>query len=114
MLDAVNSGLDVILEIDVQGALHVKSKYSDCVLIFLIPPSRAELAMRLKNRATDSNGEIEHRLQWAEREIKEVRKYDYLVINDDLTAATQKVCAIITAERCRAGLFDIDLLLQSY
>lgn len=114
VIDAVNRGLDVILEIDVQGALNVKSKYPHCVLIFLIPPSRAELEMRLTNRGTDSAGEIEHRLQWAEKEIKEVHKYDYLVINDDLVAATKRVCAIITAERCRPRVFDIDSLLQKY
>ncbi len=114
VVDAVNLGVDVILEIDVQGALQVKSKYADSVLIFLIPPSRAELARRLKNRGTDSSGDVEHRLQWAEREIKEIRKYDYLVINDDLVDAVQRVCAIITAERCRPRLFDIDLFLQNY
>lgn len=114
VMEAIDGGLDVILEIDVQGALHVKSKYPNCVLIFLIPPSRAELAKRLKNRGTDSDSAIEYRLQWAESEIKKVREYDYLVVNDDLAAATRKVSAIIIAERCRPGLFDIDLLLQKY
>ncbi len=114
VVDAVNRGVDVILEIDVQGALHVKSKYPDGVLIFLIPPSRAELARRLKNRGTDNSGDIEHRLQSAEREIKEIRKYDYLVINDDLGDAVKRICAIIIAERCRPRLFDMELFLQCY
>jgi guanylate kinase len=114
VLDALNQGMDVVLEIDVQGALQVKSKYPDGVLIFLIPPSRAELAERLKNRGTDSSEAIEERLKWAEKEIKEIVKYDYLVINEDLTDAVQRVCAIITAERCRPRLFEMDLLLQNY
>jgi len=114
VLDALNQGVDVILEIDVQGALKIKNKYPDGVLIFLLPPSRSELASRLKNRGTDSNVAIEQRLQWADKEIKEISKYDYLVINDDLVEAVQRVSAIITAERCRPKLFDLDLFLQNY
>jgi len=114
VLDALNQGVDVILEIDVQGALKIKNKYPDGVLIFLLPPSRSELANRLKNRGTDSNVAIEQRLQWADKEIKEISKYDYLVINDDLVDAVQRVSAIITAERCRPRLFDIDWFLHNY
>lgn len=114
VIEAINSGKDVVLEIDVQGALQVKSKHTDCILIFLIPPSRTELEMRLRKRGTDSTEEIEHRLKWAIKEIKEVRKYDYLVINDDIASAVEKVCAIITAERNRPALIEIEALLELY
>jgi len=114
VIEALNAGKDVILEIDVQGALQVKSKFPGCVLIFLIPPTRAELEKRLRNRGTDSAEEIERRLRWAEKEINEVSKYDYLVINDDLESAIRKVCTIITAERCRPALLDVEMLLQRY
>ncbi|WP_161820896.1 guanylate kinase [Sporotomaculum syntrophicum] len=114
VLEALSRGVDVVLEIDVQGALHVKSRYPDSVLVFLLPPSRAELARRLKNRGTDSSVDIEQRMQWAEKEIKEIPRYDYLLINDDLAETVQRLCAIVIAERCRPRLFDIDLLLHNY
>lgn len=112
--EAINRGKDVILEIDVQGALHVKSKFPDCVMIFLLPPSSTELELRLKNRGTDSPEEIKKRLQWAEQEIKEFEKYDYLVINDEVCNAVQKVCAIINAERCRPTRLDVELIMKRY
>lgn len=112
--EAINQGKDVVLEIDVQGALQVKTMFPGSVLIFLIPPSRAELERRLKNRGTESAEAIEQRLNWVEKEIKQAGKYDYLVVNDEVTAAVRKISAIITAERCRPGLLDIDSFLQQY
>ena len=114
VLNAVNRGNDVILEIDVQGAFQVRKKFPTCVLIFLIPPSRSALEERLKNRATDSDEEIERRLKWAESEIQQVKFYDYLVINDEVEKAAHKVVNIINAERCRPALLDIDSLMQKY
>lgn len=109
----LSGGRDVILEIDVQGGLQIKNKYPQCVLIFLIPPSRSQLATRLKQRGTDSAGDIERRLSWAERELKEVHKYDYLVINDQVEAAARKINAIVTAERCRPALMDVESFLKT-
>ena len=114
VLNAVNRGKDVILEIDVQGAFQVRKKFPTCVLIFLIPPSRSALEERLKNRATDSDEEIERRLKWAESEIQQVEYYDYLVINDEVEKAAHKVVNIINAERCRPALLDIKSLMQKY
>jgi guanylate kinase len=114
VLEALHGGLDVLLEIDVQGGLRVKDKYPSCVLIFLMPPSRAELARRLKNRCTDSDNVIIRRLHWAEGEIEKVSAYDYVVLNDDLAVAIGQVSAIIRAERCRSGSFDMDLFWQQY
>lgn len=112
--EAINEGKDVILEIDVQGALQVKTMFPGSVLIFLIPPSRVELERRLKSRGTESAEAIEQRLNWVEREIKQAGKYDYLVINDEVAAAVRKISAIITAERCRPELMDINTFIQQY
>ncbi len=112
--EAISRGKDVILEIDVQGAAKVKNNYPGCVLIFIIPPSRHELEQRLTGRATDSADEIRRRLAWAEREIKELPKYDYLVINDEVAAAASKVRSIIIAERCRPALLDINDFITRY
>lgn len=114
VLEALGRGMDVILEIDVQGALHVKSRYPDSVLVFLLPPSRTELVRRLKNRGTDSGVDIEQRLLWTEKEIKEIPRYDYLLINDDLTETVQRLCSIVIAERCRPRLFELDLFLRNF
>jgi len=114
VLNAVQQGRDVILEIDVQGAFQVRKKFPACVLIFLIPPSRSALEERLRNRATDSDEEIERRLKWAENEIQKVEFYDYLVINDEVANAARKVVNIINAERCRPARLDIESLMQKY
>ena len=114
VMTALETGRDVMLEIDVQGAFQVRNKYPGCVLIFLIPPSRAVLEHRLKNRGTDSDDDIERRLRWAEKEIGEVMNYDYLVINGEVEKATRDVYAVIKAERCRPALLDIESLLHKY
>jgi guanylate kinase len=78
------------------------------VYIFLLPPSREVLAARLKSRATDAPEEIDTRLKWSEREISMAKRYDYLVINDDVHRAVDTVKAIITAERCRPYLYNLE------
>lgn len=112
--EALHRGQDVVLEIDVQGALEVKRNYPDSVLIFLMPPSRGELEKRLLLRGTETPEAIKQRLDWLEKEIVQVIKYDYLVINNQVTDAAQKVVAIITAEGCRPKLLDLDTFLQQY
>ena len=92
----------LIFDLDVQGAAAIKSAYPhNAVLIFLLPPSREELKQRLLRRGTDAPEEIEQRLKNAEKEVKRIPEYDYLVINDDLQKCIDKVDAIITAELCR-------------
>jgi len=98
-------GRDVILEIDVQGALQVKEKAPEAVLIFICPPSVAELERRLRRRGTDSEEQIVNRLEWARTELEAVPKYDYVVVNDHLEAAVAKIKAIIVAEKCRPIYF---------
>ncbi len=92
----LNEGKTVILEIDVQGGLQVKAAYPDAVMIFILPPSMAELERRIRSRGRDSDETIKTRLAKAEREIETGKSdYAYLVVNDDLDAAVAQVMEII-------------------
>jgi guanylate kinase len=94
-------GLDLVLEIDVQGAEQVKQKLPESVAIFILPPSREELERRLRNRGQDSGEEISRRLAKARDEIAAFRKYyDYCVVNDDVERAGREAQAILMALRC--------------
>ena len=94
-------GLDLVLEIDVQGAAQVKEKLSESVAIFILPPSRAELEHRLRSRGQDSDEEIARRLARARAEIEAFGKYyDFCVMNQDVEQAGREVEAILTAVRC--------------
>ena len=97
----LNEGLNVILDIEVQGARQVREKMKEAVLIFIVPPSLEELRRRLVNRGTDAADMIEARLQRASEELKEADLYDYLIINDDLETAAREFTSILTAEHCR-------------
>ena len=102
-LDAkITLGYFPLLDVDVQGALQLKKKYPDGVYIFLIPPTLRELSRRLRERHTDSPEEIRRRLMAAKRELGVAQKYDYVVLNDDLDAAVERVKTILEAERWRA------------
>lgn len=97
-LDQLAGGRDVLLEIDVQGALQVRYHYPEALLIFVLPPDEAALHRRLTDRARDDELEILHRFRAAKREIhmaKGGRMFDYMVINDDLDAAVQEIVKII-------------------
>jgi guanylate kinase len=94
-------GLDLVLEIDVQGAEQVKQKLPESVAIFILPPSREELERRLRDRGQDSGEEISRRLAKARDEIAAFRKYyDYCVVNDDVERAGREAQAILMALRC--------------
>lgn len=97
----IEKGQDVLLEIDVQGALQVKEKMPEAVLIFVAPPSIQELAIRLNSRAQDSPASISSRLAACENELKHIDYYEYLLINDDIKDSLAKLECIIFAERCR-------------
>jgi guanylate kinase len=94
---------DLVLEIDVQGALQVKQKLPGAVAIFVLPPSRAELERRVRARGQDSDDEIKRRLERARQEMLSYSSYDFAVINDDLERATQEVQAIALGSRCRVA-----------
>ena len=104
-LDKVNEQLDngneVFLEIEVEGAMQVKKKVPDCVLIFIVPPSREALYDRLKSRGTESEEIIQKRIEKANREFKVAKYYDYIVVNDEVNNAADRIMAIIRAEHAR-------------
>ena len=94
-------GLNVMLDIDPQGAREVMRQKPDCVSIFILPPSYATLRLRLHTRNTEDPVEIERRLNNARGEIEQMHLYHYVVVNDDLDAACAQVAAIIAAEKQR-------------
>ena len=99
----LSDGMDVILDIEVQGARQVNEKMPDAVKVFIIPPSMDELKHRLESRGTDTARAIEARLIRARQEYKEADFYDYIIVNDDADKAAGELSAIMTAERCRAA-----------
>ncbi|MBS1839514.1 MAG: guanylate kinase [Acidobacteria bacterium] len=110
-------GLDLVLEIDVQGAAQVKEKLPESVAIFILPPSRAELERRLRSRGQDSDEEIARRLARARTEIEAFGKYyDFCVVNQDVEQAGKEVEAIVTALRCSSARrrAQVENLLASF
>ncbi len=106
--EARAKGLDLVLEIDVQGAqqlreLHVRHELPELVSIFIVPPSRQELERRIRARGQDSEEEIARRLERARQEMQRYTQYDYIVVNDDVERAGRAVQAIVGAARCRRG-----------
>ena len=99
----LEAGVDVLLDIDVQGGLQVQQKLPEAVLIFLLPPSMDELRRRLINRATDAPDEIERRLNEASNEMQQCRNYDYLVLNDDFEKAAADLRSVIVGARHRTN-----------
>ena len=99
--EAMDQGKDVILDIEVQGAIQVTSKRPDTVRIFIAPPSWAELERRLTERGTDSKDKIQKRLLRAKVELQTAHTYDYFVINDTVDNAVRELDAIMTAEHCK-------------
>lgn len=95
------NGVDVILDIDCQGASQLKQRFAGGVFIFILPPSYNELRRRLDHRNSDSEAVIERRIQNAVAEIRESRWYDYIIVNDDFSQALGELKSIIYAERCR-------------
>ncbi len=98
---ATQQGLDLVLEIDVQGALQVRRKLPGSVAIFVLPPSRQDLESRIRARGQDSEDEIERRLDRAREEMLSYSSYDFAVINDNLERAGREIQAIATGSRCR-------------
>ena len=96
------AGRDVVLEIDTQGAIKVMDAFAEGVFIFLLPPSGAELRWRIINRGTESGEILERRLAAAGDEVSQAPKYDYVVVNDRIDDARDKIISIIAAEKLRA------------
>jgi len=111
-LEAIYSGRDVVLEIDIQGALKVKQQYPEGVFIFILPPSMEELKQRIINRGTETEESLIRRFKSAYQEVNYISKYNYAVVNDTVENAVEKIKAILTAEKCRVDRLK-DKILDS-
>ena len=101
--EAINSGKDILLEIDGQGARQVRKIFSDVVSIFILPPSLEVLEDRLKNRNQDSKEVIAKRMAAAKEEISHVSEYDYVIINDNMDIALRDLVSVVQSERLRTS-----------
>lgn len=112
--EKLKSGMDIVLDIDIQGAKNMKEKIDDCLLIFILPPSREILEKRLRARATDNADAIDKRIGLAVNELANCSWYDYLIINDDLEKAAKDLESIIYADRCsnKRLLADVKIRLS--
>lgn len=99
----LDHGMNVLLDIDVQGAQNVRRKMPEAVLIFIAPPSFAVLEQRLRNRGTETDEQIQRRLETAKGEMAVADQYDYIVVNDELDIALEQLIAIKTAESCKTA-----------
>ncbi len=108
--EMINEGKNIILEIDVQGALNVKKNCEDGVFIFILPPSMEELKRRIIARGSETPESLIKRFKTAYEEINYISKYNYAVVNDDLEEAVKKVQNILYAEECRVNNIDYDIL----
>ena len=113
VIDAVEEGKDVLLDIDIKGALEVKRNYPNGIFIFILPPSMAELRKRITGRASEEPELINVRLAGALKEVTYIDKYDYCVVNDQLEEAVNRVKAIMVAEHSRVSA-DIYQLIEEY
>lgn len=114
LMEQMEAGVDVLLEIDVQGALQLKKGFDDAVCIFILPPSLDILRSRLQNRKSDSPEEIVRRLRKVKEEIWCFREYDYIVRNDDLTRSLLDLQSIVLAERLRTKRLDMRWFEQNF
>ena len=108
--EMINEGKNIILEIDVQGALNVKKNCEDAQIIFILPPSMEELKRRIIARGSETPESLIKRFKTAYEEINYISKYNYAVVNDDLEEAVKKVQNILYAEDCRVSNIDYDIL----
>ena len=113
VIDAVEQGKDVLLDIDIKGALEVRRNYPQGVFIFILPPSMTELRKRITGRGSEEPELINVRLAGALKEVTYIDKYDYCVVNDQLEEAVNRVKAIMVAEHSRVSA-DIYQLIEEY
>ena len=113
VMDMMNAGIDVVLEIDIQGALQIKEAYPEAVFIFILPPSMSELRKRITGRGSETEESLELRLAETLNEIAYIDKYDYCVVNGELQDAVNRVTAIIMAEHSRVSE-DVYKIIERY
>jgi len=113
VLEKLNKGENILLEIDIQGALQVKKRYPEGVFIFILPPSMKELKSRIIGRGSETPESLERRFSSAFEEIEFVNQYDYYIINDQVKKASDLMEAIIDAERCKV-IEDIEDIVKMF
>lgn len=113
VLAKLNQGENILLEIDIQGALQVKKRYPEGVFIFILPPSMAELKSRIIGRGSETPESLERRFSSAYEEIEFVNQYDYYIINDQVKRAADLMESIIDAERCKV-IEDIEEIVTMF
>lgn len=113
VLDLMNDGLDVVLEIDIQGALQIREAYPQAIFIFILPPTMAELRKRITGRGSETEESLQRRLGAALEEVSYIDKYDYCIINENLKEAVNRAKAIIMAEHCRVSE-DVYKIIENY
>ncbi len=106
VLDILNKGNDVVLIIDIQGAIQVKEQYPDALFIFILPPSVTELKKRLELRGSETKESMLRRFKSMYKEVNEINRYNYVVVNDDIDDAVKKVDAIIESQKCRVDRIE--------
>ncbi len=104
------TGQDVILDIDIQGAANLRRSHPDAVSVFIVPPSWALLEERLRRRRSETEADLQRRLQRAREEVKHYAEYQYVIVNDVFARAAEELRAIILAERCRSARVDLGFL----
>ena len=114
LTDQIKQGIDVLLEIDVQGAIQVKKKFEDAVSIFILPPSMQVLRSRLQNRASDTPEEILRRLQKVKEEVWSYREYAYVVRNEELSQSLRELESVFLAERLKTKRLNIAWLEKNF
>ena len=108
VIDKLNQGYDILLVIEIEGALKIKEQFPDAIFIFILPPSIKELKKRLDSRNTETKEQLFNRFQTMYKEINEVKKYNYVVVNDNLDKAIKNTHAIITSSKCRVDRIEED------
>jgi guanylate kinase len=96
-----HAGRDLLLDIEPRGARKIKQNFKGGIYVFVLPPSRAELLNRLEGRGCETDDVIRNRFKQAERELKEVSWYDYVIINNDLDTAVNQLMSVYVAEKCK-------------
>ncbi len=110
IMDKLKEGRDVLLIIDIQGALQIKKQFEQAIFIFILPPSLKELMKRLINRKTESKDEILNRFKSTYKEINAIYNYNYVVVNDEVLNCVKKIEAILLASKCRVDrIMDLEL-----
>lgn len=110
----LKKGVDVILDIDSQGAMQINKNWKEGVFIYILPPSFDELKKRLTERNSDAIGEIENRLKNAKKEIPNYKRYNYVIINNRFDTALEELKSIIIAERLKITRFNKDLIKEKF